>query len=74
MGVYLVLNLALSCRYDVIKPAVGGLEVKRTFYIGSEILIAPAPLGIVQCWRGRKFVNRSAPVATQRKTRISHAA
>ena len=43
MGVYLVLNLALSCRYDVIKPAVGGLEVKRTFYIGSEILIAPTP-------------------------------
>ena len=73
MGVYLVLNLALSCRYDVIKPAVGGLEVKRTFYIGSEILIAPAPLGIVQRWR-EKFVNQSAPVATQRKTRISHAA
>ena len=73
MGVYLVLNLALSYRYDVIKSAVGGLEVERTFYVGSEILIAPSPLGIVQCWRG-KFVNRSTPVVTQRKTHISHAA
>ena len=72
MGVYLVLNLALSYRYDVIKSAVGGLEVERTFYVGSEILIAPSPLGIVQCWRG-KFVNRSTPVVTRQKTRISHA-
>ena len=74
MGVYLVLNSVLSCRYDVIKPAVGSLEVKRTFYIGSEMLITPASPGNGAMLERKVCESISACSDTTKKTRISHAA
>ena len=74
MGIYLVLNLDLSCPYDLIKPTVVGLEVKRIFYISrvrnSHTASPPGNSAMMEM----KVLNRSAPIVTRQRTCISHAA